>query len=306
MISAGFYERFARTLVLVISPHPDDSVLGAGGLVHRLTDPVAWSNAGMPEDDRPAVYTIVMTAGTRGVDDEYLRRFALGRIREKNPALADYLLRRTAGEPESREMEKELSVIRENVRRNESLAEGRLLRVRKSFFLNLRGMYEDHATSAEDRTVVKETMDDLIARHGDWDRLVLVPHRDDMHPVHKLSTSLVVDILESDLVWQGVTVWQYESPWITFTPHQVEIVVPFDGIAMATKSEAMAVHRSQEYRTKYSDVARYRAQMKAETFPELLGGFGYSGQPWDYVEAFQELRPVTVLETPSNLASDMA
>ena len=306
MISAGFYERFARTLVIVISPHPDDSVLGAGGLVHRLTDPVAWGNVGIPEDERPAVYTIVMTAGTRGVDDEYLRRFALGRIREKNPALADYLLRRMAGEPAEADLERELSVIRENVRRNESVAEGRMLRVRESFFLNLRGMYDEHATSAEDRKIVKQTVHSLLARHPGWSRLVLVPHRDDMHPVHKLSTSLVIDILESDLAWEGVTVWQYESPWITFTPHQVEIVVPFDGIAMATKAEAMAVHRSQEYRTKYSDVARYRAQMKAETFPELLSGFGHSGQPWDYVEAFQELRPVTVLETPADQEPAMA
>jgi len=117
-----------------------------------------------------------------------------------------------------------------------------------------------------------------------------------MHPVHGLSTSLVLHIIENDLEWQNTSVWQYESPWITFTPHQVEIIVPFDGIAMATKAEAMAVHRSQEYRTNYSDVARYRAQMRAETFPELLGGFGSSSRLWDYVEAFQELRPVSILE----------
>jgi hypothetical protein len=36
--------------------------------------------------------------------------------------------------------------------------------------------------------------------------------------------------------------------------------------------------------------------MRAETFPELLGGFGQSAHHWDYIEAFQELRPVTVLE----------
>ena len=297
MIRQGFCRRFARTLVIVVSPHPDDSVLGAGGFIHRLTDRAAWERqAEISEPDWPVVYTIVMTSGSRGVDDEYLRRHAMNHVREVEPALGDYLLRKVAGRDDSPENERALGRVREEVRRRESLAEARLLGVRESVFLNLRGIYHDHTISDEDRHAVSQLIHSLLARHPDWPRLFLVPHRDDMHPVHSLCTSLVGDFVEKELRWQNTAVWQYESPWITFSPHQVEYVVAFDGIGMATKAEAMAVHRSQEYRTKYSDVARYAGQMRAETFPELLGGFGQPGYHWDYVEAFQELRRITVFE----------
>jgi len=296
MITQGFYETFARTVVLVVSPHPDDSVLGAGGLIQRLTDRVAWTrDSGLPEDEWPIVYTIVMTSGSRGVDDQYLRLYLMGKGREKNEGLADYVARRAAGAPPEPERDHALAHLCEEIRHQESQAEARILQVRERFFLSLRGIYEQHTITPEDRTVARDLICSLSDRHPDMRRLVLVPHRDDVHPVHKLSTTLVADIIEKDLVWRNTTVWQYESPWVNFSPHQIEIVVPFDGIAMATKAEAMAVHRSQEYRTKYSDIARYRAQMMAETFPELLGGFGQSGHRWDYVEAFQELRPVVVL-----------
>jgi len=299
MIVDDLHRAFARKLVIVVSPHPDDSVLGAGGLVHRLTDRDAWAvQTETPETDRPAVYTVVMTSGSRGVDDEYLRRHAMSRVREADPALAEYLARKQADPGEDPAKEAALAEIREEIRRKESIAEARILRVRESFFLNLKGVYLDHAVTDEDRAAVRKLLLSLIERHADWPRLFLVAHRDDKHPVHNLCTSLVVEFVEKELRWRNTTLWQYESPWFTFSPHQVEYVVPFDGIGMATKVEAMAVHRSQEYRTKYSEVAKYGAQMRAETFPELLGGFGQSDYHWDYVEAFQELRPVTIFETP--------
>ena len=297
MISKEFYQRFARTVVLVISPHPDDSVLGAGGLIHRLTDPVAWSApSGVEEADWPAVYTVVMTSGSRGVDDEYFRRYQMDRLQRQDPGLSEYLLRRMSGADRDDACEAALNAIREDLRCEESVAEGRILRVRESFFLKLPGIYENHAVSEDDRATAGELLTSLVERHDGWQRLVLVPHRDDMHPVHKLSTSLVLDFIDDVFRWRDTRVWQYESPWITFGPHQVEVVVPFDGIGMATKAEAMSVHRSQEYRTRYSDVARFRAQMKAETYPELLAGFGQSAHQWQYVEAFQEMRPVMIYE----------
>lgn len=297
MIAHEFHRRFARTLIIVVSPHPDDSVLGAGGFIHRLTDRTAWERqSDIPESDRPALYTIVMTSGSRGVDDEYLRRHAMSHVTGVSPALGEYLLRKATGGSEDPENEQRLVQVREEIRRRESLAEARILRVKESFFLNLRGVYHDHTVSDDDRKSVGDLIRTLVARHPDWPCLFLVPHRDDMHPVHNLCTSLVVEFVERGLAWRNAAIWQYESPWITFSPHQVEFVVAFDAIGMATKAKAMAVHRSQEYRTKYSDVARYSAQMRAETFPELLGGFGQSGYHWDYVEAFQELRPVTIFE----------
>lgn len=297
MISKPFFERFARTLVIVISPHPDDSVLGAGGLIHRLTDPVAWeTHSDVPAEDRPVVYTIVMTSGSRGVDDEYLRRYQMSAIQKKDEELAAYLMRRINGAEVEDELEARMNVLREELRRQESIAEARVLRVKESFYLNLPGIYHNHSISSSDRKVFSGTVNTLRKKHEGFQCLVLVPHRDDMHPVHKLSTQAAIDYVDRELKWQDTRIWQYESPWITFSPHQVEIVVTFDGIGMATKAEAMSVHRSQEYRTRYSDVARYRAQMKAETFPELLGGFGQSSLRWQYVEAFQELRPVTIYE----------
>jgi LmbE family N-acetylglucosaminyl deacetylase len=297
MISSSLYERFARTLVIVVSPHPDDSVLGAGGLIYRLTDTADWAqHTDLEENALPAVYTFVMTSGSRGLDDEFLRRFAMTAIRETDPLLADYIIRKGSSGEVQPELEKRLALIRADIRRQESQAEARILRVKESYFLDLKGVYYDHTISDADRAAVRNQLATLRDRHPGFSVLFLVAHRDDVHPVHKLSTELIVGIVENDLHWRDTAVWQYESPWITFTPHQIECVVPFGSIGMATKAEAMSVHRSQEYRTRYSDVARYSAQMRAETFPELLGGFGQSAHHWDYIEAFQELRPVTVLE----------
>jgi len=298
LIYNDFYELFRRTLVVVVSPHPDDSVLGAGGLICRLTDRDSWARKfGDSGSDQPAVYTLVMTSGSRGIDDEYLRTAELERIRSRDQALADYVLNKPREGKSDAEFEKKLAEIRTEIRRAESQAEARELGVRGSAFLALRGIYYDHTISAEDRNAARAHVLSLRDRHPTYSLLFLVAYRDDMHPVHKLSTQLIVDIAEQDLHWASTAIWQYESPWITFSPHQVEYVVPFDKNAMETKVRAMSMHRSQEYRTRYSDVARYSAQMRAETFPELLGGFGQgqSRYEWDYIEAFQELRPVRVL-----------
>ena len=299
MLQKDFYEKFVRTLVIVISPHPDDSVLGAGGLIHRLTDHVAWERCcKAPREDWPVVYTIVMTPGARGVDDEYLRRYAMKRLNAQNPALVEYLMLKMSGGETKPDLERELSAVREDIRRQESTAEARILRVKESIFAGLEGIYHDHTITSEDRAKFSEIVTRLLADYDGWHRLILVPHRDDAHPVHKMSTELACDLAEQELLWKDTSIWQYESPWITFTPSQIDTVITLDGIGMATKAEAMAVHRSQEYRTKYSDVARYRAQMKAETLPELLGGFGSADSTWDYVETFQVLHPVAVLGLP--------
>ncbi len=301
MLHKDFFEKFARTVVVVISPHPDDSVLGAGGLIHRLTDKVEWArHSDATEEDWPVVYTFVMTPGGRGVDDEYLRRYVLNRIKERDVGLAEYLMRKMSGADTDPEREAQLKAIREDIRQHESASEARILRVRQSFFLDLHGIYHEHMITAEDDRRFRETICPLLASHEGCHKLFLVPHRDDMHPVHKLSTEIVVNFIEQDLNWESTVVWQYESPWITLPPNQIDTVVLFDSIGMATKAEAMAVHRSQEYRTKYSDVARYRAQMKAETLPELLGGFGSTDMGWDYVEAFERLHPVAILGMPED------
>jgi len=131
MIEQEFHKRFARTVVVTISPHPDDSVLGAGGLIHRLTDTVAWdAQSGVSREDYPHVYTIVMTPGARGVDDEYLRRYALNRIRTQDSELADYLMLRLANGEQDADREKQLNTVREELRRQESTSEGRILRVK--------------------------------------------------------------------------------------------------------------------------------------------------------------------------------
>ena len=301
MLQKDFYEKFIKTLVIVISPHPDDSVLGAGGLIHRLTDKVAWErNSKAPEEEWPVVHTIVMTPGGRGVDDEYLRRYALKRLQAQNPDLVDYLMRKMATGEAEPDLEKELVSIRDEIRRQESKSEGRILRVKESIFAELNGIYHNHTITEEDRTKFSQIMHRLVKQQSDWHKLILVPHRDDAHPVHKMSTEMACDFAERELAWKNTSIWQYESPWITLSPSQIDTIIALDGIGMATKAEAMAVHRSQEYRTKYSDVARYRAQMKAETLPELLGGFGSADSTWDYVEAFQMLHPIAVMGVPED------
>ena len=55
---------FPYSRVAVASPHPDDSVLGCGALMHKL-------RKARPELE---IHCLVMTSGFRGVEDEFLRR----------------------------------------------------------------------------------------------------------------------------------------------------------------------------------------------------------------------------------------
>jgi hypothetical protein len=101
----------------------------------------------------------------------------------------------------------------------------------------------------------------------------------------------MMKIIREDRNFKNADVWLYESPWIDLDNTEVNVLLPLDKHAMFAKCQAMAMHRSQESRTRYTDVARGKSRYRAEVLPELLFGHGTSGESWDYVEAFQWKQP---------------
>jgi LmbE family N-acetylglucosaminyl deacetylase len=121
----------------------------------------------------------------------------------------------------------------------------------------------------------------------------LVPPFEDQHPTHRSARELVLEVLRK--AEYDAEVWAYESPWGFLTPTHINVILPLDKHAMFAKCQAIAMHQSQEARTRYSEVARTQARRNAEVVPEEALAFGEGPFGWDYVEVFHKLTWTTVL-----------
>jgi len=260
----AFFEYFSKRDLVVISPHSDDSVIGCGGLVYYLRNRELWED----EAQRPTVYVLVMTASPRGVSEAEFDRYceAIG----IDPPQPDV-------DPDAR------AKMRSQVRRNESRGEAFVLDM-ETHWLDLR--LDDPRSSGQiERTL--ETLRREAERRG-RELTFLVPPYEDQHPTHRSARELVLRVLRKGEY--GADVWAYESPWGFLSSTHINVILPLDRHAMFAKCQAIAMHQSQEARTRYSEVARTQARRNAEILPEEAFAFGEGSFGWDYVEVFHELR----------------
>ena len=256
-------------LVVTISPHPDDSVISCGGFLYRLSH--------LPEPKRPKIVTLVLTPGHHGVSNEYLHEHL---SRQNRDAASLSLEEATAEKTRIRQAE----VERETV----------CLGVDSALLLNLHELYERHTVSPDEVASLSRVLENLQAHiPPSAPKLILLPRLDDPHPVHSISSQLVVEAAEDIPGW---TLWHYESPWTPLDSRQVTVIVSLSRNDLAAKLEAAHAHKSQLARTNYAKIVRDLAELKAQTLREILFGFGKDGDRLgDFVEAYQERPEVTLI-----------
>ena len=263
-----FFGLFRRKAVIVISPHSDDAGLGCGGLIYYLRNRSLWMTF---HQEPPPVFVTVLTASARGVTEDHARSYA---------ELIDKPYH--AG-------------LHTVIRHNESMAEGYALATDVSW-LELDRLKQESEKASRILDELR-TIGGLLAVVG-REPLFIVPSPRDLHETHRRMTSMVLDILrrrrqnalrDIDLFQQSqLDVWIYESPWGPIEKDDVNVVVPLDRHAMFAKCQAIAMHRSQEKRTRFCTVALTRALHNAQTVGELvIAGTGGSSPDWQYLEAFQ-------------------
>jgi len=269
-LTDAFFEYFAGRHLVIISPHSDDSVIGCGGLVYYVRNRELWERKGRKEQ-RPDVHVLVMTASPGGVLKEQLEDYcsAIG-VAKAPDAVVDAELH---------------AELRAQMRRNESRSEAFLLGTSTCWM---------HLTRPDDPRAyhkLEETLEGIRRRSREVRPLtVLIPPPEDQHATHRLIREVVLRFLRNRREYDDTDVWAYESPWGALAPTDINVVLPLDKHAMFAKCQAIAMHHSQETRTRFSEVARTRARLKAEVLPEELFAFGGGRFEWHFVEVFQRVR----------------
>lgn len=279
---------FCYDLVVVVSPHPDDSCIAAGGLLYRLSHELA---------DRCDRHVLVATAGYRGVTDEYMRKTAAdgGADIEWSPADRDRIFklleckREGILSPDDRIF---LRRRRAEIRRNEVIAEAKTLGF-VPHFLDL-DMYEEHTLTDADEARLSEALTQL--RQGNKQCLLIMPGRNEQHQTHRLVVDLVARTVRRGHIG-AFELWAYDSPWSMLMPRP-DIVVPLTDETLKAKIKATSCHRSQLDRTRYAGIVEGTAIRTAAILSEWLGAFDITRalDLGPYAEAFERLTESVVCE----------
>lgn len=276
-------ENFPYASVLVISPHPDDSVLGCGGLVFKLA-------SHRQARSRVKITVFSLTPGYHGVDAGFFRECgAVGRenlVRwpgvpetelDDDARLIAALRERLGedfdlyGEPGESDQKKLENIIRTAIRFGESSREVETLGLSRPSalrFLALPRLYSGCICPGELVRLRNEL--NQAADQGACN-LLLVPHPDDPQPAHQVVTEAALRALDPALQWH---IWYYQSPWYRMSPYAIDVIVPLNDEELYRQRAAAETHRSQTIRTPYGKYVMSGASLNADVLPELLLGFG--------------------------------
>ncbi|NLF68897.1 MAG: hypothetical protein GX575_07560 [Candidatus Anammoximicrobium sp.] len=293
---------FPYACVLVISPHPDDSVLGCGGLVFKLT-------SHRETRSRVKITVFTMTPGYHGVDSDFFREgAAVGRenllrwpgvphteLEDDCRLMAalrdclgdDFDVYSKPGESDQKKLE---NIIRTAIRFGECCREVETLGLPPASalrFLALPRLYSKCICPGELVRLRHELSQ--AADEGECN-LLLVPHPDDPQPAHQAVTEATLRALDPALKWH---IWYYPSPWYRMPPCAIDAIVPLNDEELYRKRAAAETHRSQTIRTPYGKYVMSGASLNADILPELLLGFGgrCTNAFGKYCEVFQMRLP---------------
>ncbi len=294
---------FPYASVLIISPHPDDSVLGCGGLVFKLT-------SHRETRGRVRITVFSMTPGYHGVDADFFREaHAVGRENLLRwPGVPEAELQDDArlvgalreclgddfdlyGDPGDSDQAKLENIIRTAIRFGESSREVETLGLPDPSALRFLALPRLYSKCIHPKELVRLRQElNQAADQADWN-LLLVPHPDDPQPAHQAVTEAALRALDPALKWH---IWYYSSPWYRMPPHAIDAIVPLNDEELYRKRAAAETHRSQTIRTPYGKYVMSGASLNADILPELLLGFGgtHANAFGRYCEVFQmRLRP---------------
>jgi glucosamine-6-phosphate deaminase len=283
--SAGVFPK----RILILSPHPDDDVIGMGGTLCRLVEhghevhvayQVSGANA-VSDEALTRALRFVRDSGLAG-DESAEKIDALCAAHEANGSLA--------GTPE-------VQRLKGLVRRQEAFAAARVCGVARQrlHFLDLPFYHASPGTRRQlgdgDRAIMRGLLagirPHLIFAAGDLD---------DPHGTHRLCLHALRDSLSSIAgeAWVGEgELWLYRGAWSEWSADEIDMAVPLSPQEVLRRRRAIFCHETQK------DVALFlgddrrefwqRSEDRSKRLAETYNGLGLA--EYEAIEAFKRYAP---------------
>jgi glucosamine-6-phosphate deaminase len=236
--------------VLVFSPHPDDDVISMGGTLIRLVE------------QRNRVHVAYMTNGNIAVFDHDAWRYAdfvaefnrLFNIDEQHTDLVkdrvqDFLRSKKPGQPDSEDLLKIKSLIRQTEARAAALACG--IPPDKLEFMDLR--FYRTGTIAKAPIHPQDIADTIaLLERLQPAQVYVAGELSDPHGTHRVCAEAVFEAVR-EVRKRGLNfeVWLYRGAWEDWEAHEVERVVPLSPEDLERKKAAIFRHQSQKDRAMF-------------------------------------------------------
>ncbi len=276
--------------VVVFSPHPDDDVISAAGIVLKL------------HQNGNAIVTAYQTSGNIAVFDHEVRRyldflrrtagdFAYGgpRLDGLLDEVEAFLARKAAGEVDSEAVQK----LKRRIREVEAVAaiETLGLAPEQARFLNLpfyqTGKVRKDPIGARDVDITLALLEELRPQ------LVLVAgDLSDPHGTHRMCKEAVDRALDR-YAGEPPQVWSYRGAWQEWSVAEADLLVPLSEEELRLKISAIFKHQSQKDRAPFPGVDErefwQRVEERNQTTAALVDQLGLP--EYFAMEALVVLRP---------------
>jgi len=283
--SAGVFPK----RILVLSPHPDDDVIGMGGTLCRLVE------------HGHEVHVAYQVSGANAVSDEALARALrfVGDSGLASPAVIERLralctsLESTGSLPETAEVHNWKGLVR----RQEAVAAARVCGVPlgRLHFLDLPFYHASPGSRRQlgdaDRSVMRELIGEirphLIFAAGDLD---------DPHGTHRLCLHALRDALArlSDEPWvRESELWLYRGAWSEWSVDEIDLAVPLSPQEVLRRRRAIFCHETQKDMALFlGDDRREFWQRSEDRSRRLAGTYNALGlAEYEAIEAFKRYAP---------------
>lgn len=285
--------------VVVFSPHPDDDVISMGGTLIRLCD------------QGHDVHVAYQTSGNIAVWDEsairhvdFVREFAhafpkLGAeyAERLESNIESFLAHKSAGEPDSAELQR----VKGLIRRTEARAGARYSGVLPGdiHFLDLpfyeTGRVRKKPIGEEDIRITVELLE-RVKPH----QVYAAGDLSDPHGTHRVCLSAIIAALKrlEGREWmRACTVWLYRGAWQEWEPHEIEMAVPLSPDEVRRKRSAIFKHESQKDSALFpgpNDPREFwqRAEDRNRNTAQLFDRLGLA--EYEAIEGFVRLASVTL------------
>ena len=284
-VSAGVFPK----RILVLSPHPDDDVIGMGGTLCRLVE------------HGHEVHVAYQVSGANAVSDEALARALrfVGDSGLSDPATAERLRALCADHeergslPETVETQKWKGLVR----RQEALASARVCGVHSDrlHFLDLPFYRTSPGKRRQleegDRSIMRQVLGrvrpHLIFAAGDLD---------DPHGTHRLCLHALRDAMAklSEDSWVGESeLWLYRGAWSEWSADEIDMAVPLSPQEVLRRRRAIFCHETQKDMALFLGDDRrefwQRSEDRSSRLAETYNALGLA--EYEAIEAFKRYAP---------------